>query len=209
MRAHDVVRRERRHEHVGVALFQAPHDVHLLQHPARSQLLRQGGREIDGPELAADAPRAQPRNVGVQARITLQPRAVHRGAEARANLPRQVVVTVDHRHLRVETKGAADEGRVEPLGGERCRHSHGDDQDGKRTHRVWRLRARGPKRQRAAVEPPAVVLPPYRPTALPPYRLTALTGTRSPPDRTARPSGPPGTRPPRRRSRAGRRAPPA
>jgi hypothetical protein len=107
----DVGGGQREPEPGGVVLDHPVHEVDLLEHGGHSGVARQLGRDVDRPELAADAALDQPRYVGVGVRQP--PGQVGRGqvgAVAVAELPGQVVVPVDEREA-AEHRAGQREGK--------------------------------------------------------------------------------------------------
>ena len=102
--AHDVVGGERELERVGIRGVEAMHDVDLLERGLHRVRALQRRRDVDGPELRADAARREARDVGVQRLLEL--RLVLAEVDLRelvlhplAVLPGQVVVAVDERDV--------------------------------------------------------------------------------------------------------------
>ena len=94
---------EREPERAGVGADEVVDDVYLLHGDADRFLRAERGRDVDGPELAADSALPQPGDVGVKIGLVLLDvdfgyGAVHQLAVA----PRQVVVAVDERDPAVE-----------------------------------------------------------------------------------------------------------
>ena len=92
---------EREPERAGVGADEVVDDVYLLHRDADRFLRAERGRDVDGPELAADSALPQPGDVGVELGLVLLDvdfgdGAVHELAVA----PRQVVVSVDQRASR-------------------------------------------------------------------------------------------------------------
>lgn len=81
----------------GVALQQLGDHVDLFEGGADRRVAREVGPYVNGPELRADAARAQPRNVGVQMAglVGGDVTGVEVVADLFAQRPRQVVVAVD------------------------------------------------------------------------------------------------------------------
>ena len=119
---------------VSIHFVEPVHDVDLLQHGADGIPTFERRRNVDGPELPADPPLPQPRDVSVQRRcelaliltdVDLREMVLH----AVRVLLRKIVVSVDERHvaqdaidargdrvgLRVRRCGDEDEGKSERL----------------------------------------------------------------------------------------------
>jgi hypothetical protein len=85
-------------------------DIELLNGHSERLELGQGGRDPDGPELAADAASSEPRDVRVEA-VDMFAQVQSRGAQtdALAHGDREVVVTVDQGRVAEDRPGAGDE----------------------------------------------------------------------------------------------------
>ena len=95
---------------------QAVNKVDLLEGRPDSLIPFQFGRHENGPELRTDAPRSQPREVGLKGRAALhQIEAGQVQAEGLPHRPRHVVVTIEHVGVCHATSLSADAGIVEDL----------------------------------------------------------------------------------------------
>ena len=142
--AHHVVRRERQLEGVGIALGQPVDVVDLLHHRLDGVRPLDLDRDVDRPELAAEPPLTQARDVGVHGRIELRgPRPqvdlVQVVLEPLAVLPREVVVAVDERHLAQQLARPLDQRRVRSLVDSLLRQgcAGAGQQDGKQEGSRW------------------------------------------------------------------------
>ena len=123
----DVVRRERQREPVGVAGDHPAGDVELLElHPRVAAVLHLAV-DVDRPELGADLPCLEPREIGVLGRRRAEVVGGHvaRVPSARADLPRQVVVAVDERRRPQQRAGVRERGDPAGLRGGGMRASPG------------------------------------------------------------------------------------
>ena len=114
----------REDEIVGVAGRHATHGVDLLQRRGEGRQGRRRRRGVDAPEPRPHPAAPQPGDVGVQPRRGLVDGQVDRVqvvAHPRAQLPRQVIVAVDHRRARQHGLHALGDGR-RGRGGVRRRH---------------------------------------------------------------------------------------
>ena len=96
----DVCGRARLFERVGVAPQHLVDRGHLLQRRRDGALSLQGRRHVDGPELRADLPVSQARNVGLQLRLlAADVDPVEVVEHVLAHRPGQVVVPVEERRF--------------------------------------------------------------------------------------------------------------
>ena len=149
-----VVRSQREFEILGVTRHHAVDDVDLFERGGHRLLARQRRRHVHRPELRADAAPAHPGNVGH--RVGAGAPDVERGgvlSRPLPDLPRIVVVAVEHRDREVKRPGTGEERVISLSGRQGTNPCHG-----RARRKTRRRREQSPHRH--ATSFPDTVAPP-------------------------------------------------